>query len=144
MRSMVVAGVLGAFVAGSLMTGGVASASPSVSLSDSLAGTAATSSCPGVSLAYGGNFTSTLANGYDVLARQLYAPCVDPKSQVDPLEAGTSFYVDAEAVGEFICRGHTTYGYGTDIWFQTAQNNRYAWSWAGGTSTNRWEHDRSC
>ena len=54
----------------------------------------------------------------------------------------SAFYKNQATHGQFICRGHLTYGYGTNTWYKDNWNRPYGWSWAGGTNQPFW--DGSC
>lgn len=53
-----------------------------------------------------------------------------------------AFYKNYATHGQFICRGHLTYGYGTNTWYDDLTDRPYGWSWAGGTGQPFW--DGSC
>jgi hypothetical protein len=52
------------------------------------------------------------------------------------------FYKNRATHGQFICRGHLTYGYGTNTWYDDLWDYPHGWSWAGGTNQPFW--DGSC
>lgn len=52
------------------------------------------------------------------------------------------FYKNQATHGQFICRGHLTYGYGTNTWYNDLWDYPHGWSWAGGTNQPFW--DGSC
>ena len=52
------------------------------------------------------------------------------------------FYKNQATHGQFICRGHITYGYGTNTWYNDLWDYPHGWSWAGGTNQPFW--DGSC
>ena len=88
---------------------------------------------------FGGGFNTSLASGWTSLAVRS-APCTAADSVANPHGEGQRWYVARETHGQFICRGHWQYGYGTDVW----SKDSHGWSWAGGTTAPRWNYHRTC
>lgn len=75
----------------------------------------------------------TLGDGWSLLVMRQEACRAAPST--GSIEGNRSVTVLREADAEFICRGSTQYGYGSDRWYRA---NAGEWFWSGGTSRTRW------
>lgn len=114
--------------------------SPSLERKASQIGTRGWENCG--SGAWGGGYNVSLSNGfYELMVRA--GSCTSAPA-VGAHTTGQVRKVTISTHGQFICRGSFLYGYGTSVWHHTEGYGVTGWSWAGGTTSPRWDYHKEC